>query len=190
MARIRSFAGAFVLAATLVVAGCTDVPTAPEVPVEQVEPSNGLLGDLLFGTTRSGGEATVLERRSPLAQDEVVTRTIGRGGGTIRLPESGLTVIFPRYALSRNTTITVTAPAGDLYGYHFEPHGIEFRRPVTVMQDLDLLRLLSLRSLRAVYFEGDLEPEVTVLESIPLWLLRTLGIFNIDHFSGYVIATN
>jgi hypothetical protein len=43
--------------------------------------------------------------------------------------------------------------------------------------------------LSAHYFEGELEPKVTSLERLTLWLLRTLGIFRIEHFSGYVIAT-
>jgi hypothetical protein len=192
MPRIRIFAGAFVLCLALLVAGCTDLPTAPTAPAEPVEdPSYGLLG--LGGLLGSGGGGdglvTVLERRVPLATAEVVTRTIGRAGGIIRLPEAGLTVVIPLWALSSNTEITVTAPAGNLVGYHFAPHGLRFRRPVTVMQDLDLRQLLSLNTLSAHYFDGELEPKVTSLERLTLWLLRTLGIFRIEHFSGYVIAT-
>ena len=195
MPRIRSFAGALVLGVSLFITGCVDLPTAPEPVAEQTdETSYGLLGldGLLSGITgggSGGAEVTVLERRVPLERAEVVTRTIGRRGGVIRLPEAGLTVIFPWGALSSNTEITVTAPQGNLVGYHFAPHGIQFRRPVTVMQDLDLRRVLSLDLLSAHYFEGELQPKVTSLERITLWLLRTLGIFRIDHFSGYVIAT-
>ena len=184
--RIRTFAGAFVLGLTLLTAGCTDTPT--QSPVE-TEPKFGLLDSTLPSLDLVGTQVSVLERPSPLASDEVVTRTIGRGGGIIRLPGAGLTVIVPRYALRADTEITVTAPAGNLYGYHFEPHGLEFRRAVTVLQDLSLSTLLDPGSLSAVYFNGELEPEVTVLESLSLWLLRSLGIFRIEHFSGYVIAT-
>lgn len=196
MHRIRSLTGALVVGAFLLLAGCTDVPTAPSESFD--EPSYGLLGDGLLGDDGLlsglddlvGEDVTVLERSSPLASDEVVTRTIGYFGGTIRLPEAGLTVTVPFGALRARTTITVTAPAGDLIGYHFEPHGLEFRRPVTAAQDLDLAQLVSLDRLTAVYFEGELEPTVTALEVLPLWLLRSLGVFQIDHFSGYVIATN
>lgn len=190
MHRIRSLTGALVVGAFLLLAGCTDVPTAPSEPFD--EPSYGLLGDgLLSGLDDLVGEdVTVLERSSPLASDEVVTRMIGYFGGTIRLPEAGLTVTVPFGALRARTEITVTAPAGDLVGYHFEPHGLEFRRPVTVSQDMTLTDLLTVEELTAVYFEGELEPTVTALEVLPLWLLRSLGVFQIDHFSGYVIATN
>lgn len=187
MSRIRAIAGVFVLGVTLLTAGCTDTPM--QSPVD-TEPDFGLFSSGgRPGPDLVGSQASVLERPSPLAADEVVTRTIGRRGGIIRLPNAGLTVIVPRYALRAATEITVTAPAGDLYGYHFEPHGLEFRRSVTVLQDLPISNLLDPGSLTAVYFNGDLEPEVTVLETLSLWLLRSLGVFRIDHFSGYVIAT-
>jgi hypothetical protein len=191
MPRIRTLAGAFVLGVSLFVAGCTDLPTAPTTPAEPAEdPSYGLLGlGGLLGSGGGGDLVTVLERRVPLATDEVVTRTIGPAGGIIRLPEAGLTVVIPSWALSSSTEITVTAPAGNLVGYHFAPHGLQFRRPVTVMQDLDLRQLLSLNTLSAHYFQGELQPKVTSLERLTLWLLRALGIFRIEHFSGYVIAT-
>lgn len=187
MARIRTFAGAFLLGVSVLVAGCLDVPTAPSDQI--VEPSYGLLdSDGLL--TVDEENVTVLTRSVSLVEDEVVSKTIGRLGGTIHLPVAGLAVAFPPNALSSATEITVTAPAGDLVGYHFEPHGLDFDRAVTVSQDLLKTNGLSLDGLSAHYFEGDLEPEVTSLERLALWIVRTLGVFQIDHFSGYVIATN
>ena len=55
---------------------------------------------------------------------------------------------------------------------------------------MTLTALLDGQDLFGAYFQGPLEPEVTALETLPLWLLRSLGLFRIDHFSGYVIATN
>lgn len=188
MHRIRSLTGAFVVGVFLFVAGCTDVPTAPVT--DPVEPQPGLLTDLLDHEDRAGEDVAVLRRAQPLAYDEVASATIGYRGGIIRLPEAGLTVVVPWGALREKTRITVTAPAGDLVGYHFEPHGLEFRYSVTLMQDMQLTDLLDADGLSAAYFQGDLEPSVTALESLPLWLLRNLGVFEIDHFSGYVIATN
>lgn len=189
MHRIRSLTGALVVGAFLLIAGCTDVPTVPSDSF--VEPSYGLLGDdLQDDDGLVGEEVSVLERSSPLESDEVVAKTIGYFGGIIELPEAGLTVDIPLGALRGRTEITVTAPAGDLVGYHFEPHGLEFRLPVTVAQDMTLTDLLDLEELTAAYFQGELEPTVTALEVLPLWLVRSLGIFEIDHFSGYVIATN
>jgi len=192
MHRTRSLLGALTVGVLVLVAGCVDAPTAPYDDLS--DPEFGLLGsagdlaDDLLGLT--GTEVSVLERARPLAESESVTRRIGYWGGVIRLRDAGLTVIVPRGALRSRTTITVTAPAGDLVGYHFEPHGLEFRRPVTLVQDMTLASLLDGESLFGAYFQGPLEPEVTALETLPLYLLRSLGVFRIDHFSGYVIATN
>lgn len=190
MPRARKLSALF-LGIALFVAGCTDLPTAPEP--EAVEPEYGLLGSLTGGLLGSGGndEVNVLRRTVPLAEDEVVSQWIGPWGGLIYLPKAGLTVAVPRGALDRYTRITVTAPSGDLVGYHFAPHGLDFDRKVTLTQNLLQTEGLGLLSgLSVAYFEGDLEPTVTALETLPIWLLRLLGIFQIDHFSGYVIATN
>ena len=190
MPRARKLS-ALILGIALFLAGCADLPTAPQP--EAAEPEYGLLGSLTGGLLGSGGndEVTVLRRTVPLAEDEVVSRVIGRWGGVIYLPNAGLTVTVPMGALDRDTRITVTAPAGDLVGYHFAPHGLEFDRDVTLTQNLLQTEGLGLLSgLSVAYFEGELEPTVTALEKLPIWLLRLLGIFQIEHFSGYVIATN
>ena len=134
MYRLRSLMGAAVVGVFLFFAGCTDAPTTPPVQVD--EPDFGILGSIDDAASSlldlTGQDVAVLERSRPLDSDEVVSETIGYGGGIIRLPESGLTVFVPWGAVRAPTRITVTAPAGDLVGYHFEPHGLEFRRPVTL----------------------------------------------------------
>jgi hypothetical protein len=182
LALTMAFLGAFALGA------CADSPTTP---VQEAPAAEGLLGGLLGGV-----EVTVLERSQPLAVDEVVTRTIGPSGGTIVLPNAGLTFIVPRNALGSSTSITITAPAGDLMGYHFAPHGLRFNRSALVKQDLTKSELGLLRRLltrpTAAYFQGELRPIVTALELLPLnlWGLLGFATFDIDHFSGYVIATD
>lgn len=189
MPRVHARLTALLFGASLFLTACSDLPTAPQS--DAPDPSATLLGTWTGVLTGSGqSEVTVLERNVPLAQDEVVSRVIGRLGGVIVLPRSGLTVVFPLGAVRTQTRITVTAPAGNLVGYHFAPHGLEFRQPVVVSQDILKTEGLGLLGLRAAYFEGELAPSVTALEILPLWLLRVLGIFTIDHFSGYVIATN
>lgn len=187
----RTFLSALLLSVSIAIAGCADLPTAPE-PVMEDETSYELLSALAPVVYGSGDAptVTVLERSAPLVEDETVTKTIGRWGGVIRLREAGLTVIVPFGAVHERTEITVTAPAGDLVGYEFGPHGIEFRRPLTMMQDMTRTKGLGLSGLSAVYFDGDLEPEVTALERIVLRLFEGLGIFRVNHFCGYVIATN
>jgi len=171
-------------------AACSDTPIATALPSTE---SAGLLGEIVKGAR----QATVLKRTIPLDADESVTRTIGPLGGTIALPGAGLTLTFPPLALRQPTAITLLAPAGDLVGYHFEPHGLEFRVPVLAVQHLDgtevpLLEGLLGIGLYAGYFEDELAPVVHVLETLPLHPVGTggAGVFHLTHFSGYVIATN
>ena len=204
MPRARKLS-AFALCIALFLVGCADLPTAPEPEtVEVVEPSQGLVGSLVgvlgatLGTVTDavvGVLSPVLTREEPLDRDEVVSQWIGRWGGVIRLPRAGLTVTVPPGALDGWTRITVRAPAGDLYGYEFSPHGLQFERPVTLTQEIS--RSEAAGGLEAIYFEGDLQPEVTVLEVLPVVTLGERAAFEIEHFSGYgfrrsgyVIATN
>lgn len=203
MPRVRKLTTALFLGVSFLFVGCADLPT-PTEPVEAVAPSHGLLGGLVgvvVHTVETLGDAVVgvlspvLTRDAPLDRDEVVSELIGWRGGEIHLPRAGLTVVVPRGALDRTTRITVTAPAGDLLGYEFQPHGLQFKRPVTLRQEIawDVAD----GGLEAMYFEGDLLPEVTVLEVLPVTTTRTEAVFRIEHFSGYayrrsgyVIATN
>jgi hypothetical protein len=201
MPRVRTFLRAFTLCASIfVVAGCSDLPTAPTVDTVQIAPQAGLIDGLLGvvgGLVKvvDGLLSPLLGRSEPLAQDEVVTRTIGRDGGTIRLPNAGLTVTIPRGALSANTSITVRAPAGDLLGYEFAPHGLQFNKPVTLTQEVTSQQVLN--GLEAIYFEGSVQPVVEVLEVLPVSTTRATATWRIEHFSGYgmrqrgyVVATN
>jgi hypothetical protein len=194
--RTRSLTLGLMLFGVLALGACSEAPTSPDGRAPAAE---GLLGDLggpLGGLLGVPQEVTVLKRSTPLPNEERVAQTIGSSGGTIYLPRAGLTITIPRDALSANTTITVTAPAGNLMGYHFEPHGLAFARPVTLKQSLSqaelgvLGRLLSKPT--GAYFLGELRPTVSALELLPLDLNALLGYttFEIEHFSGYVIATD
>jgi hypothetical protein len=189
----RKITAILMLGCLALITSCTDATnlTAPQVN----EPSQGLLGGTLglLGL----GPVHVLHRTTTLAQDEVVTKVISPWGGVIRLPEAGLTVYFPRGAVDHPTSITVDAPAGDLVGYYFGPEGLHFRRALTAVQDLSntdagLLQRILGTSLEAAYFKGTLKPTVDALEILNLNLLGLLhrADFHIQHFSGYVIATN
>lgn len=175
------------LTITAMLAGaCSDLPSGPADHVPG--PSASLLG--LSDTS----QVQVVKRLTPLSQDEIVTTTVTPAGGTILLPAAGLTIIVPPGAVSRDTTITVDAPAGNLVGYDFSPQGLVFNAPLVAVQNLvDTNALVSgtLESnLVAAYFQGSLDPQVTALQILPLSLSGTLGTFEIHHFSGYVIGTS
>lgn len=146
----------------------------------------------------------VVQRTTPLAQDMVVSQTIGPAGGTIDIPGAGLHMVFPAGALAQTTTITATAYAGPYVSYGFAPHGITFGVPVIVQQSLTgtnaTFGLSSpLVGGYLVNGPGDIEEdgEAKVAETIPAvpgvtssgGLLDPYAQFPIQHFSGYILAT-
>ena len=96
----------------------------------------------------------------------------------------------------RNTTFTVTAPAGDLVGYYFEPHGTVFHKPLRATQKLAGTEIGFLEGILnppfAAYFDDGLLPILDVSEILGLNVSGLLGVatFNVPHFSGYIIATD
>jgi hypothetical protein len=184
MNRPRLLAFAFFVA--LALSACGDALVAPTPPA-----ANGSLLSLLSPKT-----AKVVNRTTPLARDEVVSKVVGSAGGVLELPSAGLTVTVPSGALKEPVRITVTAPAGSLVGYHFEPHGLQFAKPLVASQKIAGTQIGVLRALLsppyAAYFEDELAPRVKVLEILDLNVLDLLGVarFRIQHFSGYVIATD
>lgn len=186
----------------LVAVGCSDAPTtAPErvdADAALLGGVTGTVGDVLTGTTGTVtdavGDLTALRRTEPVSTGVCAEETIGRRGGTIVCEEAGLRLEFPRHALGSDTRISVTVPRGDLVGYEFEPHGIEFRKDVRLRQSLEgteaeersLLDLLV-----GVYVEeiDDLIDPLELLPAVPAADGDEV-VIDIRHFSGYICATN
>jgi hypothetical protein len=194
----RAHGRALLLSAALFFFGCSELPIAPREPLG---PSNNLIGAVEsveteavegLGQVVAGVRSPVLKRERPLQRDEIVSETIGQDGGVIHLPRAGLTVTVPRGALHAPTTITVTARAGALLGYEFAPHGLRFKKPVTLTQNVTIPE----GGLQVVYFHGDLKDVVDVLEVLPVLSSSTgQAVTRIGHFSGYayrgyVVATD
>jgi hypothetical protein len=191
---MRKIAAALVAALAIGIAGCADAPTASPTaaarPAAQPAPREALLG--LVALTPA------LQRSTPLAADIVVRKSIGVDGGTITIPEAGLTVVVPRYAVSQPTDFTVTAIAGRAVAYEFTPEGARFARKLKVTQSLRGTEWLGLPLLnfRAVYFKDrdqvdPINSLIQVDEVLPLALdlLRLQVSFDVEHFSGYGIST-
>jgi len=186
-ANARGSVTALILGAMTVFSACSETPMGPQ---------NDDAGGRTSGDNSSLGSAVqVLERSAPRRSTEQASRVIGPEGGVIRLEKAGLSIFFPPGALEEATEITLTAPAGRLLGYEFQPHGLRFETPVTVYQDLAVVVGTALdrqadSPLLAAYFEGPLRPSVEPKEIRPFRVLGALGVFEIEHFSGYVIATD
>ena len=198
---------------TLVSTACnTDhvaAPTAPAsiVAAPSLQPRDGASQDLLgglLGTVTGTVEAVTgtlgltnangVLRTQPLSQPITVRKTIGRAGGSLSIPEAGISVIVPYGALDQDTEITMTARAGYLLAYDFAPHGVTFNVPLVFRQSLNNTNagLLSPLSLQLGYYEDpSLLGKTTALVSelvggVTNILSRTFTA-PIKHFSGYIV---
>jgi hypothetical protein len=198
---------AVALSAIALLAACsTDGPTGPGPAAAPDAPNASLLGGLVGGVTGGVGGvvnvlaqpvlASTITRTSPIAAEKAVA-VIGRAGGTIRLPNAGLTVVVPYGAVNGATTFTVSAPAGTAVLYEFGPHGTRFAVPLKVTQDLrrTTYGLLGGLTLRAGYYKdgsANLSANTAlVTEVLPVTLSSLLGTatFSVGHFSGYMMST-
>jgi hypothetical protein len=179
------------LLSIFLLAGCARdaaTPVEPNVAVPS-KPSPALLGLLpVRGVTRNAS----------LQQDISVSAVIGKAGGTLSIPEAGLTLVVPPGAVASNTTFTATALAGRLVAYEFEPHGTTFAVPLKFSQDLrkvSLLGALTSPLMDGAYFTDRDNLNQTlgiaaVSELVPatIDLLQGRVAFPIKHFSGYLVS--
>jgi hypothetical protein len=131
-----------------------------------------------------------------------VSRTIGPNGGTIVIPETGLTVSFPAGAVSAPLKITITSD--DKYvAYKMEPSGTKFLMDVTVTQQLNSTQIFGSplkTKLFAAYIADDntklsgkvpvleIEPSTTIFSAASA-LLPEAQVWVIRHFSRYMLAS-
>ena len=166
----------------------------PTLPQLQQSAPDAPAADLLGGVTSLVG-MNGLQRTTPLAVPITVSKAIGAEGGTLAIPEAGVTVTVPRGALAATTTITMTARAGTLVAYDFAPHGITFAKPLVFSQQLrgTNATLLSAPLLRLGYYEdanlltrtGGLVSELLggAVNTLTWTFTST-----IPHFSGYIVT--
>jgi hypothetical protein len=178
-----------------ILAACSSEPTSPPMAPAAVPQASllGTVGGLLTNLQLLPG----LQRTSPLLAPITVTKTIGSAGGTLSIPQAGVTVTVPSGALASNTVITMTARAGYLVAYDFAPHGITFAKPLVFQQKLTgtTANLLSAPLLQLGYYTdpslltatGGL---VSELLGGTVNLLSWTFTGNIKHFSGYMVGMN
>jgi hypothetical protein len=154
-----------------------------------------LLGGLVGTLTQTLGiTANGVLRKTPLSESITVSKRIGRGGGVLSIPAAGVTVVVPAGALEQDTDITMTARAGALLAYDFEPHGVTFKVPLVFTQNLNgtTAGLLSPLGLKLGYYSdpsmlGKTTAIVSELVSGVTSILTRTFTAPIKHFSGYVI---
>lgn len=149
-----------------------------------------------------GDTTLVMKRPTPLDTDLSVTAVIGSAGGELRLDAAGVHLFIPRNALAASTEITLTAKAGSDVAYEFAPHGLTFRLPVIVRQDLartaGAVDPGKLVDVRGAYYDRSLDSSFVDDEHAWARIRETqLGYvdaekrflrFFIGHFSGYLVS--
>jgi hypothetical protein len=177
---------------------CTaaDGPTGPQVPEQTQESSllldnllgDGLLsGDGLVGGVLNDAVGAVVGLTDLLVCSsqpyDIEKKTIGSDGGTINVGSH--TLVIPRGALKRRTTITAEQIPGRTNSLRFSPEGLQFEKPASLTMTYKNCLVVLLKK-HIVYTDEKLK----ILE-----VLRSLDLFGkksvtapIDHFSRYAIA--
>jgi ZU5 domain len=207
MNRFSLFRSAGVLLGALIISSCLDSglygPTAPISAVSErsSERTRTTPSATSTPTDTTGLALHALWWRQSYWNVVSASKTIDASGGTISIPETGLTVSFPQGALTAPLKITVTADA-QYVAYKFEPAGTTFLKDVTVTQLLNNTTIFGqpLRNqLYAAYIADDnqtlsgtvraqeIEPSTTIfspdsgLPQAQVWIIR--------HFSRYMLAS-
>jgi hypothetical protein len=190
--RARTLSSLFAAVVLFAVAGCagSDSPVAPSSarPVPTQTAHNSLLYS-------SPVAVKPLQRTIPLASNITVTKNIGILGGTISIPQAGLSVVVPPLAVTSTKTFSVTALAGSNVAYTFAPHGLTFLTPLVATQSLVNTQaanggLINALSLQVGYFTDDTKINlVTELLTVGVNLLNQTSVVTLWHFSGYMWAS-
>jgi len=187
----RTIFSAVALVAAGLVAACNtqDRAYSPTAPQSSVEASSL---DLLPPPpiTLPG-----LTRVTPLTTDLVVSKYIGAAGGSVELPAVGVKLVVPAGAVNESTLFTIKAYKGSLIAYDFSPSR-HWSTPLTISQDLGVstFKVTPGAQLKAGYFPSEswldfLNNTGRVLELRPVQVQPGgKAVFNVDHFSGYMLA--
>jgi hypothetical protein len=201
---VRSLA---VLLGAFVIASCSEAGiSAPTAPAESTAapPSSQFAAQHLIGAVT---EVAKLELKAiwwkKKHKDVIkVSKIIDRSGGTISIPETGLTVSFPAGAVTGPIRVTITSD--DQYvAYKMEPTGTRFLKDVTATQVLNTTSIFGepLRNqLYAAYIADDnvklsgkvpvleIEPSTTIFSPLPPHFPQA-QVWTIRHFSRYMLAS-
>ena len=185
---------ALAVVALALFAACSAEPTSPPAPGASA-PTHVLLGGVTSAVNNLLTSLPSVQRNVPLASSITVTRTIGVAGGTLSIPQAGVTVTVPAGALSASTVVTMTARAGSLIAYDFTPHGITFAKPLVFTQSLSGTNATVLNAplLTLGYYTDPslltaLEGLVSELIGGNVYMLSWNFTANIKHFSGYMVG--
>jgi hypothetical protein len=156
-------------------------------------PADAANASLLTGLLGSPTTINPVHRNTALAQPITVSKKIGLLGGTIAIPQAGVSIVVPPLAITTTQTISVTAMPGRNVAYEFAPHGLKFALPLVMTQNMSQTDasggLLGLLDLKVGYFPDSSKPtSVTELLGVQINVLNQTAITTLWHFSGYIFA--
>jgi hypothetical protein len=192
--RLTAAHAAILIAAAFVVA-CGSEQALLVSPRVDGAPPLGVVND------SSGAPVRPVSRDVALPNDESWSFDVDPSGAKVRYPSVGLTIDIPAGAVAAPTRITCIALRGAALAYRFEPHGLQFAKPVTLTQTLHGLRLdassLGMPALIGGYFADDslvtdaATGSARVKEILPVQIdvRGHKALLQIHHFSGYTVAS-
>jgi ZU5 domain len=222
MIRSRLLRSPLLVLTAFVALSCSDYsPTEPVAPstaiAAPVQSQDALLGGLLGGLV--GGllktvvsvvgfvaDATgitvhpIAWNSSYVHVSHTVSGTITQYGGTLSIPQSDFTVIFPQGAVSSPTLITITSDA-NYVAYKMQPTGTRFAKPLVATQGLQHTSVYGSPysgKLFGAYISDDGLDLSKLLNALEIELsttiyapgsLPSLTSWTINHFSRYMLAS-
>lgn len=136
--------------------------------------------------------------------EQSVSAVIGSDGGSLAIAGADFSMTIPAGALSEPTAITVVARGGTYVVYDMFPHGLKFRRPVTVVQGLSTTaayRTAKVSSVRTAYLRAGSErisaTGFAAAAELPAATTYFYGAdptaetqeWILDHFSRYILVS-
>jgi hypothetical protein len=177
--------------------GCRpDVASGPDQTLQPpLQPQASLLGGVVGGVTGVVGgvvgvvvdvaNALLSPLVCPTDDSYTASRTIGRNGGTLKVGPHTLTI--PSGALAQDTRITATAPSGSYAEVRFKPHGLTFKRDVTLSVSYAKCGLLQKNNPPVIVYADDDRNILEILKSTIDTRQKTVT-GKTDHFSSYILA--
>lgn len=165
---------AMVLMGAVALANCGDTdPAAPSHVPDSTATEAGLLGNVLNG----------LLACNPIPAKTVI-KTIGSGGGTINIGPH--TLVIPSGALAGNVSIKAVIKAESVNRVSFEPHGLNFRKDVTLTMSYANCGLLNALSVRQIAY---VKPNLSILDHLLSFdnILARKVTTKLEHFSDYAV---
>lgn len=138
------------------------------------------------GTVTAVASNGIVDRTTPLAEDESVTQRVGPRGAYVKL-QGQAEIFIPWGAVDADVDITLTALAGSKVAFDLQPHGTKFNVPVTLWVNKKIVA--NPESLIGVYYDGDAEGTFTTLEFFKIFENPSWYGLDTTHFSGYALAS-